>query len=58
MIRIIGLIMRPVPNGVAFHGRTLVISKSSNKRGEFFQIASMHFFTLYRCLKCFFFQGG
>jgi hypothetical protein len=28
--------MRPVPNGVAFQGRILVIGKPSNKRGESF----------------------
>jgi len=45
MIRIIGLMMRSVSNGVAFQGMTLVINKLSNKRGEFFQIVSRHFFT-------------
>jgi len=37
MIRIIDLMMRSGSNGVAFQGRTFVVGKSSNKRGEFFQ---------------------
>jgi len=45
MMWIIRLIMQPVPSGVAFQGMTLVISKSSNKRGEFVQIVPRHFFT-------------
>jgi len=45
MFRIIGLIMWPVPNGVAFQRMTVVINKLSNKCGEFFQTRYKHFFT-------------
>ncbi len=44
MLRIIGLIRRPVPKGVAFQKMTLVINKLNNKCGEFFQNKPKYFF--------------
>ncbi|MBA7608368.1 hypothetical protein ES703_15545 [subsurface metagenome] len=46
MNRIFGLIMWSVPKEVAFQGGTLIISKTSNKCGEFFQTQPKYFFTL------------
>ena len=43
MLRIIGLIRRPVSKGDAFQEMTLVISKLKKKCGEFFQNKPKYF---------------
>ncbi len=45
MIKCVGLNKRLESNGVAFKEMTLVINKSSNESGEFFQIVSRHIIT-------------